>query len=614
MIIPIYLAYVSFCKYENNILQRRLNSLLKFLKLENKEKFQVQYMIEEKCGLIYISTIETNFTIPLIKKNTNRMTISAYLPFGVTKYVDSESLNSGDYLPAMVDRMRHEPGMLTDFTPPQVWCDLFPDGQTLTLFNDYRGFGRIYEYTTSFGTIWSNKMAAALLFAGVPARRDDAAWADMTVTGKFSSPQTGYANMRYVAPGTLITVDTCSNMVERRRLSTDTGGVDMEPTPSHAVEETHAALIRWCHELRLFDTRKLRLQLSGGRDSRVIGAYLLAQYFNDLEIITCYPPNLDAEIATELVKLSNTPYSIVSVDRKNQITQDYGKTSLLELEYNTINNNNIDISITTLEPNEDISKYICSLGGCQGEVAHNNYYTHTMIKKEIEWLKNPQGKSPSAKRLESILNTMITKSWGTSPFARQQSYNNIKQNVISKAYSANLTGFYTIDFLYLDFYLNRQWAGATGIDDMKTPLTVYPYVRYGFSQTLESKVKSTFIRNIISKSMPLWDNIPFFHEFPEDARQDFYSAYPNMWDMNLGDEILEICLSDPNLWTYFDRIQVLETFMNLRNKEKNINEFDNRCMSVNNNLAKKIIRFVVSEDYLKKINSIIDNLNNNGVI
>lgn len=112
--------------------------------------------------------------------------------------------------------------------------------------------------------------------------------------------------------------------------------------------------------------------------------------------------------------------------------------------------------------------------------------------------------------------------------------------------------------MYLDVYLNRHWAGAVGAYEAKTPLTVYPYVRYGFCQSLTSKLNSTLVREVVAQVMPQWRDVPFFHEFPEERQHDFHMVHPTWWEMGGGEELMEIYTSHPELWEWFDKDAVME--------------------------------------------------------
>lgn len=59
------------------------------------------------------------------------------------------------------------------------------ESRKLVVFNDYREFGKLYEHTSPFGIVWTNKMAAVPLWAATTAHMDKAAWAGFSANGLF---------------------------------------------------------------------------------------------------------------------------------------------------------------------------------------------------------------------------------------------------------------------------------------------------------------------------------------------------------------------------------------------------------------------------------------------
>lgn len=609
MIIPVFIAYAAYKEIDESTLSKRLSTILEFLHLDDQKEFAVHRLEDKRAGLIFIERRQSRLQVPLLYKTNQRMTISAYTPFGAGRFVTREQLSSGQYLPQIQDLLRVQPHMLQQLAPPLIWCDLDLQRERLTLVNDYRGFGRLYQYTTSFGTIWTNKMAAALLLAGIPARLDECAWAEMAATGMFFGASTGYANMSYTAPGSLITVGLQSGLTEYRRLSTDCGGITMAPNPQHAAAEAHEALQEWTRELKTFYTDTPQLSLSGGRDSRVVAAHLLAEGALQPDILTVHPPRKDAELAQQLIETLDTPHKLTICNRKDEIVDRYSDTAeLVSYAQSLLTVSNLDMSVASAFSGGDHTRYLqpsLFIGGAQGEIAHNCFYTAEMVAALRRWENKPEGENPAETRLQNFIQTISKKSWGTSNYAQIQTLRHIKEHSLAIAASGNITGFHCLDFLYLNIYLNRQWAGANGNEEMKSPLTVYPYVRYGFAQTLESKLNSRFIRDVIALAQPQWKNIPFFHELPQENQQDFVTAYPTYWEMGRGEEIHELCNSTPDLWLYFDKALVSTTFARLHAARGKAEGITDKLSSQCNRVAQRMLWYTAAVRQMRAINSLI---------
>ena len=608
MILPIYLAWAARTPLSEMAVARRLQAILHFLHLDDRSQFDVQLLAEGHGGLAFIDYAHNPFAIPLCHRTAGRLSVSAYLPFGAGALVSRQALRSGEYLPELLEHLRSSPKMLLDLAPPQVFCDLDISRHRLTLYNDWRGFGRLYEYQTAFGTIWSNKMAAALIFAGVPARLDASALADMAACGMFSGAGTGYENLRLAEPASLIDVETLSGKVRKTRWCEAPNGLMKAPPAPDAVEQAYAAICAWMCDLAVFHgKKKLRLSLSGGRDSRVVGAALLASGL-DHEITVCSPPVMDGVLAERLLRLAGVTATPEKQARRKIIEQWYSsRGNLSDIAAAFLRNENSDISVklffswpSAVADGETEPLSVC---GDQGEVAHNCYYTPQLFAEENAWLANRQGPSPSTKRLDGLLNTISVKSFGVTPACGRQALTNIRNNVLALADDLGLEGCYRLDFLCLSCCLNRQWPGANGAYDHKTPLTVYPYVQHGFNQTLEDKISSRLVRGVAGRFLPAWRDVPFFHELPQDTTEDFYVAYPTYWEMGRGEELLELCETDSYVWRFFDKNIITDTFMSIMNAQTYACLPHIKTSNINTT-AQKILWIITMKKNLDEINMI----------
>lgn len=96
----------------------------------------------------------------------------------------------------------------------------------------------------------------------------------MAACGMFSGVGTGYKNLRLAEPGAFIEVETLSGNVNSMRISGPARGLTRSEPDPDAATKAHAAIKDWMRELGFLNSGKLRLHLSGGRDSRVVGAAL----------------------------------------------------------------------------------------------------------------------------------------------------------------------------------------------------------------------------------------------------------------------------------------------------------------------------------------------------
>ena len=609
MLNSIFLIYFANKEISQEVIQRRLHKIKDIFHFSDENSFSVYQFHDLRAGILCILPKQTVIDIPTVYQTPSTIACTAYFPFGVTSYVTSEQLHSGTYIQHTIEHLKKNPESIRQLAPPQVWFALDADKHQLDIFNDFRGFGRIYECKSDFGTVWTNKMSAATLLAGEPAAVNKAAWAQMVTLGMFTGQHVGRHNMELLPAETHIHINMASGYVSKQRLPQQDYSA-LSQIPASAVDETCHAMLQWHKELVRFSSAPRTLSLSGGRDSRVIAAYAFATNLENLTCKTSYPPQNDYTLAKQLVENSHKNFTFIGENRREIIINSFAlKMSLLEHASGIIHNFNEDISAISYLSNGTMDNSADTLrihlAGCQGEVAHANFYTNNLIEREKLWFeKGAKGTNPVEARIQAFYKQLFEKVLGISSYAKNVS-NNSLMNIVDEGFSANIKGLYILDYLYLHVWLNRQWAGAESIDAFKTPLTLYPYVYYGFRQSIDEKLRSKFIRNIIEAIMPQWKNIPFFHELPPDENNDFYIAYPTYWDVNRGDEITEIALSHKFLWEYFDKASVLETFLQFKDKTFKDDERKGREW---NRVAQKLLWTVAFYKHVDEINKAIKSL------
>lgn len=607
LLMPVFLAWTAKEPLSRASADRRSRTVRRFLGLDADDQFAFQSLTDGHCGLAFLDRKHNPFATPLSRETADRLSVSAYPPFGASRLVDRQALANGDYLPKLLEILHKNPKTLQELAPPQVFCQLDARAHTLTLCNDWRGFGRLYEYKTAFGTIWSNKMAAALIFAGLPASLDESALADMAACGMFSGVGTGYKNLRLAEPGVFIKVETLSGNVNSMRISGPACGLTRSEPDPDAAAKAHAAINDWMRELGFLNRGKLRLHLSGGRDSRVVGAALLASGL-DCEISLCNPPLKDAELAKKLLKLADIKAPVEDQARRGVIEEWYAASKdLLDIGADFLRAVNSDISVKLFfswpTAVSDSASETLNIGGDQGEIAHNCYYTPKMFEEEKAWRLNPNGPSPSTKRVNALVDAITIKSFGVTDFCGRRARENIRRNVLAQAEALGLEGFYPLDYLCLHLCLNRQWPGANGALDRKTPLTVRPYAQHGFNQSIEDKLNSRLVRDVTALFLPAWRDAPFFHELPKEETEDFYVAYPTYWEMERGKELSDLCETDGNVWRFFDRDRIADAFHKMTDKDYYASLPAPKVSAINTT-AQKLVWLMTLERNLNEINRV----------
>lgn len=603
MILPLVIACVTKTESLSPSLDSRLDAVIRHFFSHQQEKLQIQKLWTDKAGLAIIS-LKNPAHMPVSFQTPRRLIGTAYFPLGAA--LDSwsrEDLQSGRYLLDIVERTC-TPEALRHLAPPQAWFDLNCESHTMTLFNDYRGFGRIFEYEDESCIIWTNKLAAAPLFAVRPAILQEKAMAEIATIGMAIGQTAAYQHMRLLPPGSLIKANTRDGHIERQRLSNDVCGLQMRDGFSEAdVERAATDMQLWFKDLNQFSWTPIEMSLSGGRDSRVTAAYALSAGMSNLTWSVFYPPHGDLKIATRLLSRADKTISLQPRSLFKD-TQDafLHVHSMLDEACAILRLMNYDISLWRylIETRESHCNYDkLYLSGAQGECAHSCNYSAIDIEQRSE--------NAARKRLLDFIDYKY-KIFGCTEFSRNSFLNSIDEQILSVAARHGISHFHVLDFLCLQTDMNRQWQGANGMYDWKTPLTVWPYVFYGFGQTAEQKIYSSFIRAVTAVAMPQWSTISYYHELPAKEKDDFYQVYPTYWEMGRGEELQETLIADNGLVTYFDISATKKVFNRL---QKDYRQVSHREHYLSHRCAQKMLWSLALIEETRTLNAAIADLSGN---
>jgi hypothetical protein len=148
------------------------------------------------------------------------------------------------------------------------------DATCLTVVNDALGAARAYEAAAGGVRAWSNRPGALVIFLGMDARADAHAWRVLAAASWFLGDTAPIEGMRRLSGGTVI--EAGPERVEERR----TRALDRWVTPGGDVSELSAQAIedalRQAREAGELWPGEAKVDLSGGRDSRVAAAAVLA--------------------------------------------------------------------------------------------------------------------------------------------------------------------------------------------------------------------------------------------------------------------------------------------------------------------------------------------------
>jgi hypothetical protein len=402
-----------------------------------------------------------------------------------------------------------------ELTPPFVVGIREPATEQLTIVNDFISAGRIYELRFEAtgplgpaGKVWSNRLGALPVFAGIAPRADERGWALFAAAGWFIGNSTSIAGAAKVPGGSVIRVRVRAGRAEVKRDATGAIGELVPPREAQFEESVAAATDQAMGVARnveaLFD-RRVQIDLSGGRDSRLSAAAACAAGIeHHLRTGDTVPG--EVAIAKRLVELAprRLRHRIRHPERGKP--RDELRERLRNLHYvhdamrqaqEVRTRTSLPRPVTPLRP---------VLSGHGGELAHGFYYANAAQLRQIRG----GGERAILKRLERAGRRYAAA-------ARKEAYDLYRselEQVLDEGRALGLAGPTLLDY----FYLTQRFAFRSGLGARSgrysccgTPA----FVRAAFDLTPEERQENKLHLAMIASLVPEWRDVPFLR--PEDT-------------------------------------------------------------------------------------------------
>lgn len=496
----------------------------------------------ERTGVFVWDDVEPCSSWPVWSEVEDVATATAYMPTGWQRVVGP--LSGPDAPLPLARALLDDHERLAELDPPFLIGIFERATETLTILNDWVGAARLYEMRFEGGWVWSNRLGALPIFAGITPEADDRGWALLAAGGWFMSDSTPIRGATKVSPGSAIRVERSG--VSRR---TGTVGKLVEPRDAPFLEMAAASAEQARGVVRgVADVwaGRLDIDLSGGRDSRVTAAAALAEGVDAaFRTLDSYPG--EAAIARRLAAASPHPMAHRVADpREKSVTEGLRpRASAMHLVHDGMRAPQGLRSMLRVPQTKTRSP---TLSGYGGEIAHGFFYGKQRI---LERIQNHPQKGP-LRRLEKFLRRKHDAgSERVYDIARAE-----LERTLAEGRRHGLEGPPLLDY----FYLVDRFPFKSGLGMNASTFSVFAtpaFVRAAFDLSPDQRFEDLLHLEIIGRLVPEWREIPF-HKRDQPSQMPSINR-PRIWETDV--ETLGEMIGEESAWgDLFDADRVRTMF------------------------------------------------------
>lgn len=429
---------------------------------------------------------------------------TAYPPVGyeqVTGTVDVAGAATG-----MPRTLIEHPDRVLDLTPPFAAAAVDPARpDELHLWTDLLGVGRLFALRTDTGWVFANRPAAALLFAGALASPSARAWLQLAGCEWAMGDRTAYRGVKAVPAATHVVCragrrhDTSTDVA---RLLADQAGGSLDQTVDRAADGLRAT----AGSVRRLWTTPPRVDLSGGRDSRVTAAAFLGED----PVLTTHesvPPG-EAAVAEHLVALLPGPphHEVMRTVPDLGGARISASIRLLDRARRWHDAAEVTRPVTYLwhDPATERARPLPLVGGAAGEVAHAFYYPPEPVAQRWRELSEDTRVDAMA---EHLLWQLVAHR-GPAPRVHDAVREQCRL-VVTHAVTAGLNDERAVTWFYLSERL-RRWSGVGERAGVVSPFLTPGVVLAAFAMTPAQRRADALHVALLRRLQPAWVGVLFF--------------------------------------------------------------------------------------------------------
>ncbi|WP_405105309.1 hypothetical protein OG559_18115 [Micromonospora sp. NBC_01405] len=394
-----------------------------------------------------------------------------------------------------------------DLVPPFGLLAL--DTDRFALQQDWLGMARVFTGTADGVTAYCTRPALLAAFLHGEVRPDLDGWTSYTSCGHFGGEFSPIAGTRLLRPGERATGRRVAGggwrLASELRYATDdvvSSGYADQGRPVHEqLERAADALTRAAASVHRLYGDEIALGLSGGKDSRLIAATLIAA---DLmpRFLTNEDTRAEGEVARQLVQILRNKRGL---DPEHQLRlvgapAEVLGTGLRErarllLDHYDHQFPSTYLARSAVPPTLPDQVRSATLTGAAGELAIGYWYPAA----EADPMPTPE--EASMARLLAAPHGAIAPEVLAAEKARIS-------GILDHAREVGLAGLHLLDYLYLVERM-RRWATSAYTTGMVTPFLAPGFVATTFALTPAQKRDRLLHTGLIARLVPEWSEVPF---------------------------------------------------------------------------------------------------------
>ncbi len=477
---------------------------------------------------------------------------SAAPPMGRRRVIGEVGLDGAPQ--ALARALLSEPDALRRLDPPLTLGALDPARGRLVVGNDFLGCGRLYELEHPGGIVWSNRLGALPLFAGLEPELDERAWRVFAATGWFMGDSTPLRGCRKVVPGAPIVVgadgaversgdDPRAALVHPRKPLLRTRARQMEL----AAEEAAADVAGLMTEITEVWSDPISIALTGGRDSRVSAAGAVA---SGAAVVFNTGDQVPGEVETARALVAAAPgdyeHAVFRPEQESEPDDDLlERVERIHLVHDGMRNPQ-EVRRATQVPHVELPPPTVS--GHGGELGHGFYYANAAKLRRLR----RGGERTLLKQLDRNARRKHSA-------ARPEAYRDYIEDcerVLSQGREWGVRGPALLDFFYMTERLPHR--SGLGARTARYSACIVPgFVRGAFDLAPRDRLEARLHRAVVAHLVPAWAEIPFFKPSDESELPDIHRR--RVWEREREAAVLGDVIATDGPWTQlFDPERVRE--------------------------------------------------------